>query len=852
MDIYEAILQGLKRGLPAHQGIESYLQSLQKSVRSLRIAYRSNIPIYVPYEMIDIQAAYLATYLPHYYQLIYKIFIEDVPNIFGNENEINLTFIGGGPGSEAYGAIKYIINNCNQVKIIRVLILDINASTWNYSHSIVSDNIIESINHNKVEIYWNSIAFDLTSEDDVSKIKHEIVKSNLLVIQNCLNEIAINNLPKLNNNIKLLFEYLPNHAYLLMIDMTSAVRQILKNLECNLVESFAPKLVKSTLSSPNSRSLISVHHRPSPIISQNLLVGSDGLIPRKYIGYDYSVLSKGISEEPVHYDELGFAAIYRPLDFKNLDANDYIHSKIFIGIDFGTSTTIVSIAQLVNRKIRITPIPIKQKNHLGSETRKTLVPSVISLVDDKKLLVGVYAADHKPYLVYGKNTWYSFKQNLVNIEEVRYNDSVLAMHPKYKISNAAEALTLYFSYLKREIFEFLNEHNLPTDVEYSIGIPAAFTSKEKQSLKSCLVNSGISCEDAPFIEEPNAALINYLYEKNIFIEINEPKNILVLDLGAGTVDVSILHAEKNDGSFSSKLLSVVRLGNIGGNLIDTLMADFIIQKYSIVNSIDELHKIELVNLCEQLKIIICKAVIVDKATNFELPILGISNDTRSIPPTSNLISKGVNSISFSFSDFSSLMKSYWLGASNNAGIQETIDKAVINANLDLSRIDKVIITGGGGRNPYIKNQVANYFKNSELFISDNIQEQVSRGVALHSFVLNSFGKNIITPILAHDICLKGRNNSVTLFENGTHIPSMDIEVFIEESLGDEELLVECYSQENSSYHKFFTLPKNNSISKLIFYVAPDQELRCEVVGVNYESEAIESLIKPICNLIKIK
>jgi molecular chaperone DnaK (HSP70) len=62
------------------------------------------------------------------------------------------------------------------------------------------------------------------------------------------------------------------------------------------------------------------------------------------------------------------------------------------------------------------------------------------------------------------------------------------------------------------------------------------------------------------------------------------KNILVLDLGAGTVDVSILRAEKGDDGFTSKLLSVVRLGNIGGNLIDELMADAIIQNFNINNT----------------------------------------------------------------------------------------------------------------------------------------------------------------------------------------------------------------------------------------------------------------------------
>lgn len=850
MDIYDAIVSGFKKNIPSNQGIEAFLQSLQKSVKSLRIAYRNN-PVYVPYEKTDIQAAYLATYLPHYYQLIYKIFIEEVPDIFKGKKEVYLNFIGGGPGSEAYGAIKYILNNCTDVEIIHVTILDINASTWGYSHSIVSENLVETVNKGNTQIHWKSIPFDLTSADNIGKSKPIIVKSDLLVIQNCLNEIAKVDLPSLKTNTKTLFEYLPGDAYLLMSDMTSVARPIMKVLEEYLVSAFSPKFLRSTLSS-GSRSLISVHHRPSAIIAQNLLVGTDGLIPRKNISYDYSILSKGVIEEPIDYKELGFTAIYRPLDFKNLDANDFIHKKIFIGIDFGTSSTVVSTAQLVDGNIKIKPIPIKQKDHSGSVTSNPLVPSIISFVNGNRLLVGVHAADHKPYLEYGKNTWHSFKQNLGKLEEIEYTNSDLATNPHFKISNATEALTLFFAYIKREIFEYLKDNGLPNEVEYSISIPAGFPSKEKQTLRSCLLNAGIECEDTPFIEEPNAALINYLYEQNIFVESNEPKNILVLDLGAGTVDVSILCAEKGDDGFTSKLLSVVRLGNIGGNLIDELMADVIIQNFNISSPLNELHRIELVSLCEKLKIKMCKDIIVDSVTNFELPILSKSNDERTIPSTKNLIAIGIKSITLSFGAFNTLMLAYWIGSIDNEGIKDTLDKSLENASLALSKIDKIIVTGGGGRNPYIKNEVANYFKGAEIFISDKIQEQVSRGVALQSFVLNSFGKNIITPILGHDIYLKGLNKSVVLFENGVTIPSMDIEVFIDAPASNESLAIECYSKENENYFKYFVLPANITMSKLIFYIAPDQELRCEIVGANFEKEALESFKKSNNKLIKIK
>jgi molecular chaperone DnaK (HSP70) len=850
VEIYDAIVNGFKANIPANTGIEGYLQSLQKSVKSLRIAYR-NSPVFVPYEKTDIQAAYLATYLPHYYQLIYKIFIEEVPDIFKNKNEIHLTFIGGGPGSEAYGALKYIFNNCVEAKDIFVTILDINASTWNYSHSIVQENLVDAINSREATIHWKSVQFDLVSDIDTKKVKSIIEKSNLLVIQNCLNEIASTNLPALKTNLKLLFEYLPGTSYLLMSDLTSGARPVIKALEKYLVDNFVPNFIKSTLSFPSSRSLISVHHRPSSIIAQNLLVGTDGLIPRKNLSYDYSILSKGIIEEPIDYAALGFNALYRPLDFKNLDANDYIHKKIFIGIDFGTSSTVISTAQLVDGKIKIKPIPIKQKDHLGNSTSDPLVPSVISFVN-MNILIGKYANQFKSNLFLGKNTWYAFKQNLVNLDQVEYPDSDLRSFNSFKISNATDALIHFFSFIKHKTIEYLNENHLPTDVEYCISVPAGYSSKEKQTLKFCLAKAEIYCEDTPFIEEPNAAMINFLFEQNIYVEKNDPKNVLVLDLGAGTVDVSILRAENAEEGFTSKILSVVRIGHIGGNLIDEKLADLIIKQKSLINKINEAQRNELVSLCEILKIKLCSEIITDSLVNYELPVLCNSHETRFISTTSTLNEVGLNNIQISFVEFNDIMLEYWHGGSGHNGVKDTIDQAIKNASIFSTDINKVIITGGGGRNPYIKNHMARYFVASDVFISDNIQEQVSRGVALHSFVLNSFGKNIITPILGHDIRIMGANKSILLFENGINVPSMDVEVEVENSNQSLDRLIVCTSEENKGYRKCFLCPSNIDVSKLVFYINPDQELSCELIGTMHESMASEVYNIEETTLIQLK
>ena len=354
------------------------------------------------------------------------------------------------------------------------------------------------------------------------------------------------------------------------------------------------------------------------------------------------------------------------------------------------------------------------------------------------------------------------------------------------------------------------------------------------------------------MDEPNAALINYLFEDNANIPNGVNEKILVLDLGAGTVDVSILDIESNLDGLSSKLLSIVRLGNIGGNVIDEIIALHIIKKNKLTSNLSKSLNIELVSLCEQLKIKLCKSIITDKSVNFELPSKSISNETVQITSTDNLRACNIPTIKLDYNEFNSIMVEYWDGNEMLGGIKTTINKALNDANLTVNEIDKIIVTGGGGRNPYIKSLVATLFYKAQIIIQDNIQEQVARGVALQSFVLNSFGKNIITPILSNSIYIEGNNKKIELFKTGIAIPSDELDIHIQEKMSLEKRYVLSYSELNKINKKYFEIPENESVEKLVFYLAPDQELKCDIIYSSFVKEAKESFDQPIKNLINLK
>ena len=99
--------------------------------------------------------------------------------------------------------------------------------------------------------------------------------------------------------------------------------------------------------------------------------------------------------------------------FPAIRNTDLIKGKTYVGIDFGTSTTVVSIASYDedNNLIHTNSLRLKQKFPDGTIYSSEIVPSVIAWLN-KQILVGEGASQLKYQLKSGKNIWYSFKMEL--------------------------------------------------------------------------------------------------------------------------------------------------------------------------------------------------------------------------------------------------------------------------------------------------------------------------------------------------------------------------------------------------------------------------------------------------------
>lgn len=478
-----------------------------------------------------------------------------------------------------------------------------------------------------------------------------------------------------------------------------------------------------------------------------------------------------------------------------------IFNTTFVGIDFGTSTTVVSIAIIDkgSKDIHTEPIWLNQKLYDGAVMSSEKIPSVIAWYNNQ-LLVGKGAADLKYQLKKGVNVWYSFKMELGEDLGSKYFSSELGRDSDTPILNPKDAAKVFFQYLKAQIDRYVRTKNLSSNLQFAVSVPASFEANQRKDLVFALEQNGIAINKQALIDEPNAAFLSYVqvstYERNpIKIPEGDNPKILVFDFGAGTCDVSILELGKDLKGIYSKNLSISKFEKLGGDDIDQCIAQEILFPRLLESSGLSLNDFrtperkrivsQLMKPAEQLKILACDTIAL-QMTKKVLPEKARSDDSVSVGYTIEIDSrKGLLKLkepTLSFKEFHNVMNTFTSSAviyptkkiiskSEFISIFNPVNTALKKANLTKDEIDYVLLIGGSSKNPYVQVALKEYFKESELLIPRDLQTHVSAGAAIHSLVYNGFNKNIIQPITSEPIIVITKDETPkVVLKAGTHIP----------------------------------------------------------------------------------
>lgn len=476
----------------------------------------------------------------------------------------------------------------------------------------------------------------------------------------------------------------------------------------------------------------------------------------------------------------------------------------FVGIDFGTSTTVVSIAVYNHNtgEIESRSLQLSQRDKYGNEMYGELFPTVIAINNSSgKPIFGQGAYDLKwdPDYTFGVNIWHSFKMELGKDLGPRWYES-----RQSKIKSPQDATRMFFKFLKKSIEKAIELEGLPSKIYYAVSIPASFESNQRKDLMDALSQNDIIVDGSLFIDEPNAAFLGYINSlETTPLELHQGYNpkVLVFDFGAGTCDISLLEMSVDHHGIHSNNLSISQFAELGGNDIDRYIAyNFLLPQLLKANNLDNKYSFtvkqkeaiaqQLLGKAENMKKRLCDEdfnYLLSDPDVFDEVVAsghGISIDTPNLIIHTNNGDLTIDKLWLSYADFIETMNVFFkthIGCSSIAytikghqkrynSIGSAIDTALVKAHVTKKEVDYVIMIGGSSRNPFVQRKIKSLFPDAKIMIPRELQALVSQGAALHSILINGMNVQAVRPIVGEPIIVISQNGNATVIKAGTTVP----------------------------------------------------------------------------------
>lgn len=526
---------------------------------------------------------------------------------------------------------------------------------------------------------------------------------------------------------------------------------------------------------------------------------------------------------------------------------------LFLGIDFGTTNSVVSIFDFKNGDVQTIPID-------GSNIFPTAIQFETDIEDENKLskIFGVQAKEAA--MIYPQSTILSIKRFLGTDENITINvdEKEFSFSPE---QIAGEIM----GYLKRMADEYARE-KLNISGEFSgcvITVPANSTDKQKKMTKQAAVLAGFD-EDSIYLRlEPAAAAISYAVNER------KDKKVLVYDFGGGTFDACILEIKLDENEEPNiSILSTYGDNNLGGNDVDKILIDMIYEEFKKLtdNQIDlfdenvddgvskRQKKVALVRLAQmanQAKERLSQA----KSTKIVLaPFIQepkIVNINMEITKDDFLNHKRVNKLNDSDDIFQKFE-----GKSVIDMINETIlcvDKSLEKAKISAEEIDEIFLVGGSSSMPIVSEKIKEKFNKEPFKSKISPALSISQGAAhycnmimmptvkgpvvhektIHPIGLEIAGRRFMEIVKAgmdipkDSLVIEASEPLITNFDN---VSSMAIVVY-ENTIPDDEKGNTLVTNEGMKRLAGTSLrgipqgPKGQEKVKVIFSISPDNMLK---------------------------
>jgi molecular chaperone DnaK len=352
-------------------------------------------------------------------------------------------------------------------------------------------------------------------------------------------------------------------------------------------------------------------------------------------------------------------------------------SKI-IGIDLGTTNSCAAIVE--NGAVKLIP-------YKGGEF---IIPSIFAIDDKGNELIGHEAK--RQWQLNPRNTVYaskrligrSFNSDVVGLmqETVAYdmkpgerNDVVLDVgHKDFRLADISAKI---LNKIRVVAQDYLQEKVTRAVVT----VPAYFTDRQRQAVKDA--GKQINLEVVRIINEPTAAALAYGIGKNLH------ETVVIYDLGGGTFDVSII--EIRDRVFEVKATG----GDIflGGLDFDNMMIQYVLKQFAGQHGLDlsgdpvAMQRIK--DLAERIKIDLSSR----ESAPFSVPFVTMTPQGQPLNIDFVFTRKMLEDMTAPLVDRS----------------LEILQRVMVDAQIDPSRLDELLLVGGQTRMPIVQKRLTALF-----------------------------------------------------------------------------------------------------------------------------------------------